>query len=68
MPGKEALDGFEGDKHSPYAKAIIDLLDRDQDISLTFRAVRAEVEKVTKGFQIPMVEEHLSGGAYYLTR
>ena len=66
--GMEAMDGESDDKNSPYASALINLLDREQDVALTFREVKDQVRKVTNGFQIPMVESHLSGGQYFLTR
>ena len=65
-PGMEALDGLNSEPNSPYATAVIELIGRDQDISLTFRQIRGRVEELTDGQQMPMYEDYTSGSDPYI--
>ena len=62
----EALDGLNDEPNSPYATAVIELIGRDQDISLTFRQIRGRVEELTDGQQMPMYEDYTSGSDPYI--
>lgn len=60
-PGQEASDGPKGAKNGPYAVALATgLLEEPGSVEQLFRFVRDEVEKVTKGKQIPFIEASLT--------
>ena len=55
-------------KHSPYTQALLDLIDKPEDISLMLRRVRDRVMKETFGRQQPWEYGSLSGGELVLSR
>ncbi len=54
--GKEALDGAEAGRNSPYTAALVSALETpDWDIYEVFRQVRRQVREATNGLQLPWV-------------
>jgi uncharacterized caspase-like protein len=59
--GSVAYDSV-GSKNSPYTMALVDSLDKDEDIAILLRGVREEVLRLTQGKQEPWEYGSLTGG------
>jgi uncharacterized caspase-like protein len=59
--GSVAYDSV-GSKNSPYTMALVNYLDKEEDIAVLLRAVREEVLRFTQGKQEPWEYGSLTGG------
>lgn len=65
--GGIALDG-DGDSNSPFTKALLTNLDRDEDIAVLLRKVRQDVINSTANKQMPWEYGSLMGDSIILSR
>jgi cytochrome c551/c552 len=64
--GQTASDG-QGDRHSPFTRALLDHLEDPSDISVVLRRVREKVMQRTNGAQQPWEYGSLTGGELILS-
>lgn len=65
--GQIAADG-KGQRHSPYAQALINLLPQRVEIRRLFGKIRDNVKSTTRNRQIPFTYGSLGGDALFLSR
>lgn len=67
QPGNVALDGGEGARNSPFARALVkEMLVKGRNINGTMTAVRRSVLAATSGEQVPWEESSLTQDFYFL--
>jgi hypothetical protein len=67
QPGNVALDGREGERNSPFAKALVkEMLVKGRNINATMSAVRRDVVEATNGQQVPWDHSSLTADFFFV--